>query len=120
MLQSQAGYSRHSVAAIMKVALQPGTSISPISVVNAVPLVAPATGHNTAAILNLQPAVINSCAVVPSVVQMSTPLVVVPVPNSLGNPRTTAGVSNTVDTGHQLASILCDCYSKPEYNCVQN
>ena len=39
VLQFQAGYSRHSVAAIVKVALQPGTSISPISVVNAVPLV---------------------------------------------------------------------------------
>ena len=99
-LQSQAGYSSHSVAAIMKVALQPGTSISPISVVNAVPLVAPATGHNTAAILNLQPAVINSCAVVPSTVQMSTstPLVAVPVSNSLGNPHSAAGVSNTVGT----------------------
>ena len=99
--QSQAGYSRHSVAAIMKVALQPGTSISPISVVNAVPLVATATGHNTTAILNLQPAVINSCAVVPSTVQMSTstPLVAVPaVPNSLGNQHTAAGVSNTVLT----------------------
>ena len=103
VLQSQAGYSRHSVAAIMKVALQPGTSISPISVVNAVPLVAPATGHNTAAILNPQPAVINSCAVVPSTVQMSTstPLVAVPVPNSLGSQHT--GVSNTVVT--QSASL---------------
>lgn len=100
VLQSQAGYSRHSVAAIMKVALQPGTSISPISVVNAVPLVSTATGHNTTAILNLQPAVINSCAVVPSTVQMSTsaPLVAVPVPNSLGNQHTAGGVSNTVVT----------------------
>lgn len=98
VLQSQAGYSRHSVAAIMKVALQPGTSISPISVVNAVPLVAPATGHNSAAILNLQPAVISSCAAVPSAVQMSTPLVAVPVPNSLGNQHAAAGVSNTVVT----------------------
>ena len=98
VMQSQAGYSSHSVAAIMKVAMQPGTSISPISVVNAVPLGAPTTGHNTAAILNLQPAVINSCAVVPSTVQMSTstPLVAVPVPNSLGNPHTAAGVSSTV------------------------
>ena len=98
VMQSQAGYAKHSVAAIMKVALQPGTSISPVSVVNAVSLGAPATGHNTAAILNLQPAVINSCAVVPSTVQMSTstPLVAVPVPNSLGNPHTAAGVSNTV------------------------
>lgn len=103
VLQSQAGYSRHSVAAIMKVALQPGTSISPISVVNAVPLVAPATGHNTAAILNLQPAVINSCAVVPSAVQVSTstPLVAVPATNSLGNQHT--GISNTVVT--QSASV---------------
>ena len=101
VLQSQAGYSRHSVAAIMKVALQPGTSVTPISVVNAVPLVATATGHNTTAILNLQPAVINSSAVVPSTVQMSTsaPLVAVPaVPNSLGNQHTAAGVSNTVVT----------------------
>ena len=68
---------------------------------NAVPFVAAATGHNTTAILNLQPAVINSCAVVPSTVQMSTstPLVAVPaVPNSLGNQHTAAGVSNTVLT----------------------
>ena len=61
VLQFQAGYSRHCVAAIMKVALQPGTSISPIIVVKAILLVAPATRHNTGAILNLQPAVINSC-----------------------------------------------------------
>ena len=103
VLQSRAGYSTHSVAAIMKVALQPGSSISPISVVNAVPLVAPATGHNTTALLNLQPAVINSCAVVPSTIQMSTsaPLVAVPVPNSLGSQP--AGVSNTVVT--QSASL---------------
>ena len=103
VLQSRAGYSTHSVAAIMKVALQPGSSISPISVVNAVPLVAPATGHNTTALLNLQPAVINSCAVVPSTIQMSTsaPLVAVPVPNSLGSQH--AGVSNTVVT--QSASL---------------
>ena len=45
MLQPQAGYSRHSAVAIMKVALQPGTSLFPISVVNAIPLVATATGH---------------------------------------------------------------------------
>ena len=60
VLQSQAGYSRHSVAAIIKLELQPGTSISPIRVVNAVPLVATGTGHNATAILNLQPAMINS------------------------------------------------------------
>lgn len=95
VLQSQAGYSSHSVAAIMKVALQPGTTVSPISVVNAVPLVAPATGHNTAAILNLQPAVINSPAVVPNTIQVSTsaPLVL-PVSNSLVNQHT--GIGNTV------------------------
>ena len=101
VLQSQAGYSRHSVAAIIKLELQPGTSISPISVVNAVPLVATGTGHNTTAILNVQPAMINSWAVVPSTVQMSTsfPVVAVPaVPNSLGNQYTAAGDSNTVLT----------------------
>ena len=109
VLQSQAGYSRHSVAAIMKVALQPGTSISPISVVNAVPLVATATGHNTTAILNLQPAVVNSCAVVPSTVQMSTstPLVAVPVLNSLGNQHTAGGVSNTVVAESSSLPAFC-------------
>ena len=97
VLQFQAGYSRHCVAAIMKVALQPGTSISPIIVVNAVPLVGPATGHNTAAILNLQPAVINSCCFSQycSNVNVNS---AVPVPNSLGNLHTAAGVSNTVVT----------------------
>ena len=95
VLQSQAGYSSHSVAAIMKVALQPGTSISPISVVNAVPLVAPVTGHNTAAILNLQPTVINSPAVVPNAIQVSTstPLSL-PVSNSVVSQH--PGISNTV------------------------
>lgn len=84
----------------MKVALQPGTSISPIRVVNAVPLVATATGHNTTAIPNLHQAEINSWAVVFSKVQMSTsiPLVAVPVLNSLGNQHTASGVSNTVVT----------------------
>ena len=107
VLQSQAGYSRHSVAAIIKVALQPGKSISPISVVNAVPLAATTTGHNTTAILNLQPAMINSCAVVPKTVQMSTsaPLPAVPaVPNSLANQHIAAGDSNTVVT--QSTSLL--------------
>ena len=86
VLQSQAGYSQHSVAAIMKVALQPGTSVSPISVVNAVPLVATASGHNTTAILNLQPAVINSTAAVPGTVGVpaSVPMAL-PVSN---NPAT--------------------------------
>ena len=108
MLQFQACCSRHSVAAIVKVALQPGTSVSPISVVNAVPLVAATTGHNTIAILNLQSAAINSCAVVPSTVQMSTstPLVAVPaVPNNLGNQHTAAGVSNTVVTQSNCLSV---------------
>ena len=81
---SHAGFSQHSVAAIMKVALQPGTSVSPIRVVNAVPLATPAVGSNTTAILNVQPAVINSPTVVPSAaaVQASTPSVL-PASNNL-------------------------------------
>lgn len=106
VLQSQAGYSQHSVAAIMNVALQPGTSISPISVVNAVPLVAPATGLNTTAILNLQPAVINTSAVVPSTigVSTSTPLSL-PVSNSLVNQQTGIGTNTAMSQSGSLPTF---------------
>lgn len=97
VFQPQAGYSQHSVAAIMKVALQPGTSVSPISVVNAVPLVATSSGHNTSAILNLPPAVVNSTTAVPSaiVVPSSVPMAL-PVSNNLATAH--SGVVNTVES----------------------
>ena len=56
---SHTGFSQHSVAAIMKVALQPGTSVSPINVVNATPLPTPAAGNSTTAVLNVQTAAQN-------------------------------------------------------------
>lgn len=97
VLQPQAGYSQHSVAAIMKVALQPGTSVSPISVVNAVPLGTTASGQNTSAILNLQPAVINSTTAVPStiVVPSSVPMAL-PVSSNLVTAHT--GIVNNVES----------------------
>lgn len=53
---SHTGFSQHSVAAIMKVALQPGASVSPINEVNATPLPTPVVGNSTTAVLNVQSA----------------------------------------------------------------
>lgn len=77
---SHTGFSQHSVAAIMKVALQPGVSASPLSVVNAAPLATPAMGNNTTAILNVQNAVVNSPVAVSST---SVPAVLVSSPSTL-------------------------------------
>ena len=71
---SHAGFSQHSVAAIMKVTLQPGMSNSAVNLVNAVPLANPSIGNNSTAVLNVQPTVINT----PSVVQNSSTMLPLP------------------------------------------
>jgi len=74
---SHAGFSQHSVAAIMKVTLQPGISNSAVNLVNAVPLANPSIGNNSTAVLNVQPTVINT----PSIVQNSS--TILPLPPSV-------------------------------------
>jgi len=78
------GFSQHSVAAIMKVTLPPGAPVPQTNRANSVSLATPGMGNTTAAILNVQPAVINAPIVVPSTTAAlaSTPSLL-PASNSL-------------------------------------
>ncbi|KAK2566606.1 Upstream stimulatory factor 2 [Acropora cervicornis] len=71
----QAGFSQHSVAAIMKVALQPGTSVSPVAVVDASSLSTPTVATNATAMFTVQPTAVISEALstAPQAVLVSAP-----------------------------------------------
>ena len=70
-----AGFSQHSVAAIMKVALQPGTSVSPVAVVDASSLSTPAVASNATAMFTVQATAVNSEALsaAPQAILVSAP-----------------------------------------------
>lgn len=101
---SQTGFSQHSVAEIMKVAIQPGISVS--GVVDNTSFSAPSIGNYSTAVFNVTPTVVNSVASIPS----TTPhAVLVSAPSSLPSSDSfmsgVPGVSNSALTQAQGSSV---------------
>lgn len=102
---SHAGFSQHSVAAIMKVALQPNMSSSPINVVNTVPLATPAVGNNSTAVLNVQPAVTNSTIVASTTTMPTSMPSILPASNSLLNQQVDTVAPATASQSGNLSTF---------------